>query len=216
MGSYIKCCSLLPFAVALFSSDPPVVCLFLWFFPWRQSVCSEITMSGQDCKVLFVHAVTGPEDWMLRILSSNCLQSDKLYIWNILIKWRCILIPFDEEEEWMREKTNSLGKYSNNPVYYIICLVIVYNMPVCEGKMAICSQVGSLFPFPFSILSFWANLDFSFWCLSFCWGEMMLKKHKWGGHTTSLCLFDDARWPLCLFKVLSKFLERVEFPTDAK
>lgn len=32
---------------------PPQRCApsSVWFLPWRQSVCSEITMSGQDCRV---------------------------------------------------------------------------------------------------------------------------------------------------------------------
>lgn len=65
-------------------------------------------------------------------------------------------------------------------------------------------------------LSFYFVILVLFGLVPLWWGKMMLKKYKWAGRTTSLCLFDDTRWPLCLFKVLSKFLERVEFPTHAQ
>lgn len=108
-------------------------------------------------------------------------------------------------------RRRKLAKNNNNQKITITIKIPILSFLPLRGQTS--ARRSAPLPTP---LSFYFVILVLFGLVPLWWGKMMLKKYKWAGRTTSLCLFDDTRWPLCLFKVLSKFLERVEFPTHAQ
>lgn len=116
---------------------------------------------------------------------------------------------------YLRRRTLEKNKKKNNNPKVIITTLII-TIPVLSFLSLRCQTSARRSGPPLPIPGFYFVILVLFGLVPLWWGKMMLKKYKWAGRTTSLCLFDDTRCPLCLFKVLSKFLERVEFPTHAQ